>query len=141
MVFLSPRDKRFSSLRRAVNERLATRFCFRCPREQAALMRSHMQECRTDAGSKRCVPVADPATERRKPSWCRVETAFARARTPFRCRDGRRSHSQNDVATATIPAVVHVESAGSEPCGLDRCINPEHADVAKVDEADAAGTV
>ena len=46
-----------------------------------------------------------------------------------------------DLLAATIPAVVHVESAGSEPCGLDRCINPEHADVAKVDEADAAGTV
>ena len=63
------------------------------------------------------------------------------SRPMFRNRKGRRSHSQNDVATATIPAVVHVESAGSEPCGLDRCINPEHADVAKVDEADAAGTV
>ena len=45
-------------------------------------------------------------------------------RLPFRLRNGRRPHSQNDVATATIPAVVHVESAGSE-------LNPEHADVAK----------
>ena len=56
-------------------------------------------------------------------------------------RNGRRSHSQNGVATATIPAVVHVESAGSEACDLDQCLNPEHADIAKVDEADAAGTV
>ena len=38
----------------------------------------------------RC-PVTDPATERRKPSLCRVGTASARARTPFRFRDGGRS--------------------------------------------------
>jgi hypothetical protein len=68
-------------------------------------------------------------------------TGLRCVRSSFRLRNGRRPHSQNDVATATIPAVVHVESAGSEPCGLDRCLNPEHADVAKVDEADAAGTV
>jgi hypothetical protein len=59
----------------------------------------------------------------------------------FHLRNGRRPHSQNNAATATIAAVVHVESAGSEPCRLDRCLNPEHADVAKVDDADAAGTV
>jgi hypothetical protein len=33
------------------------------------------------------------------------------------------------------------KQAAARPCGLDRCLNPEHADVAKVDEADAAGTV
>ena len=42
----------------------------------------------------------------------------------FHLRNGRRPHSQNDVATATIPVVVHVESGGSEPCGLDRYLKP-----------------
>ena len=61
-------------------------------------------------------PVADPATERRKPSLCRVGTASARARTPFRLRDGW-------TFDKTRPHVCRIEDVC---CPLMTCTASEH---------------
>jgi hypothetical protein len=61
----------------------------------AAIMFAHQNLCRhvlvkrlqSAEDRARPVPLTDPATERRKPSLCRVGTASARARTPFVYRD------------------------------------------------------
>ena len=61
-------------------------------------------------------PVEDPATERRKPSLCRVGTASARARTPFRLRDGW-------TFDKTRPHVCRIEDVC---CPLMTCTASEH---------------